>query len=187
MTDTRDTLPPLPPISPHDHPDQQTMVWMDNEIRWIKQYAEAYAAEARAPLLAEIDRLRAEAANLRTVMIAAAEEIAAHWDAHCDAEGYGPVNLLRRLEQGIPSEYGYTAGAFAKLKAECESLRAAPPGVPQGWALVPVEPTEAMEMDGMRALRTTPRTTTGASSREQAWACYRAMLAASPPAPAQEN
>lgn len=71
-----------------------------------------------------IDALRAENANLRTVMVAAAEEIAAHWDAHCDAEGYGPQNLQRRLEEGIPSEYGYTAGAFAALRLELENSKA---------------------------------------------------------------
>lgn len=80
------------------------------------------------------DALTAQAAtivNLKTVMVAAAEEISAHWDAHCDAEGYGPANLMRRLEDGIPSEYGYTAGAFAKQAAtiaeqarELEVLRA---------------------------------------------------------------
>ena len=80
---------------------------------------------------AEVDALRAEIKSqlhqlraAKTMMIAAAEEISAHWDAHCDAEGYGPVNLLHRLEQGIPSEYGYTAGAFARMKAEVEALRA---------------------------------------------------------------
>lgn len=62
---------------------------------------------------------------LKTVMIAAAEEIQEHWDAHCDAEGYGPANLMHRLEEGIASEYGYTAGAFAKLTAERDDLRAA--------------------------------------------------------------
>lgn len=45
----------------------------------------------------------AEIAKLKTVMVAAAEEIQAYWDAHCDADGYGPVNLMRRLEEGIPS------------------------------------------------------------------------------------
>jgi hypothetical protein len=89
--------------------------------------AAAERCEEAATLLeqqaAEIERLRAEGAKLRTVMIAAAEEIHAHWDAHCDAEGYGPANLQRRLEDGIPSEYGYTAGAFAELKAEREALR----------------------------------------------------------------
>lgn len=72
-----------------------------------------------------IARLQEENANLRTVMIAAAEEINEHWEAHCDAEGYGPVNLQRRLEAGMPAEYGYTAGAFARLHAQRDELLAA--------------------------------------------------------------
>ena len=72
----------------------------------------------------ELESQAAQIAALKTVMIAAAEEIAAHWEAHCDAEGYGPQNLLRRLEEGIPSEYGYTAGAFAALTSERDALRA---------------------------------------------------------------
>lgn len=75
-------------------------------------------------LVAERDAAQRDNAKLRTVMIAAAEEISAHWDAHCDAEGYGPANLMHRLEQGIPSEYGYTPGAFAELKAERDALKA---------------------------------------------------------------
>lgn len=70
-----------------------------------------------AALVAKRDAAQRDNAKLRTVMIAAAEEISSHWDAHCDAEGYGPANLMHRLEEGIPSEYGYTAGAFAALKA----------------------------------------------------------------------
>ncbi len=65
---------------------------------------------------AELRRLHEENRKLKTVMVAAAEEISANWEAHCDSEGYGPANLMRRLEQGIASEYGYTAGAFAKLE-----------------------------------------------------------------------
>lgn len=72
---------------------------------------------------AELARLRADNENLRSVMIAAAEEILEHWDAHCDADGYGPANLMHRLEAGIPSEYGYKAGDFARLRAEVEELR----------------------------------------------------------------
>lgn len=68
-----------------------------------------------------IASLQAENAALRTVMVAAAEEIQAHWDAHCDAEGYGPANLMRRLEEGIPADYGYTAGAFASLQARLDA------------------------------------------------------------------
>lgn len=64
---------------------------------------------------AELQRLHKENERLRTVMVAAAEEISAHWEAHCDADGYGPANLMRRLERGIASEYGYTAGAFGRL------------------------------------------------------------------------
>jgi len=59
---------------------------------------------------------------MQSVMIAAAEEIQRCWPAHCDKEGYGPANLMHRLEKGIPSQYGYTAGAFAKLEAENKAL-----------------------------------------------------------------
>ena len=80
----------------------------------------------------DVERLEDENEALKTVMIAAAEEISAHWDAHCDDDGYGPANLMHRLEKGIPSQYGYTAGDFdrfralnAKLMAENEALREA--------------------------------------------------------------
>ena len=75
-------------------------------------------------LRAEVERLKGENANLKTVMVAAAEEIHQHWDAHCDAEGYGPTNLMRRLEKGIPSQYGYTAGAFAELRQRADTAEA---------------------------------------------------------------
>ena len=61
--------------------------------------------------------IQREIENLKSVMVAAAEEISKHWDAHCDEEGYGPVNLLRRLEAGIPAEYGYKAGDFHRLSS----------------------------------------------------------------------
>lgn len=64
----------------------------------------------------ELRRLHEENENLCSVMIAAAEEIAEHWDAHCDEEGYGPANLMHRLEKGIPAQYGYKAGDFARLQ-----------------------------------------------------------------------
>src|SRR5574343_1062345 len=84
---------------------------------------EAVRASELASMRTALAAKDAELAALRTVMVAAAEEIAAHWDAHCDAEGYGPQNLMRRLEEGIPSEYGYTAGSFAELQAELSALR----------------------------------------------------------------
>ncbi len=67
--------------------------------------------------------LKEENAKLKTVMIAAAEEIKEHWAAHCDKEGYGPSSLMRRLEEGIPSGYGYTAGRFEEMKKEIEGLK----------------------------------------------------------------
>lgn len=80
----------------------------------------ADALETLSPLerdaAAELRRLHEENRKLKTVMVAAAEVISANWEAHCDSEGYGPVNLMRRLEQGIASEYSYTAGAFARLE-----------------------------------------------------------------------
>ena len=67
-------------------------------------------------LVLEEDKQK-EIENLKSVMVAAAEEISKHWDAHCDEEGYGPVNLLRRLEAGIPADYGYKAGDFYRLRS----------------------------------------------------------------------
>lgn len=58
----------------------------------------AYADQCTAAAQARIAELEAEATKLRTVMAAAAKEIHEHWAAHCDAEGYGPQNLMRRLE-----------------------------------------------------------------------------------------
>lgn len=98
--------------------------------------------EQNAKLEAEVQALREEVGRLHSTMIAAAEEIHEHWDAHCDEEGYGPSNLMYRLEKCVDADYpGYTAGAFARLEqevaaleeengllraelAECEALRA---------------------------------------------------------------
>jgi len=92
------------------------------QFNMMKHRAESAESE-RDSLRAEVERLTRENANLRSVMIAAAEEIHEHWDAHCDSDGYGPANLMRRLEAGIPSEYAYKAGDFARMRAEVERLR----------------------------------------------------------------
>jgi hypothetical protein len=39
----------------------------------------------------------AELIALRTMCRAAAVEIMEQWEAHCDADGFGPCNLLARL------------------------------------------------------------------------------------------
>jgi hypothetical protein len=99
---------------------------VNDTLQSAKEAAEkAFVLEIEKALAAEREKAEAEIINLKTVMIAAAEEIAAHWKAHCDAEGYGPINLMHRLEKGIPAQYGYTAGDFERLRAENESLRAA--------------------------------------------------------------
>jgi len=75
-------------------------------------------------LKTEINQLNKETKNLRTVMVAAAEEIQSHWQAHCDEEGYGPANLMHRLEKGIAASYpGYTPGQFEKLRKERDQLK----------------------------------------------------------------
>lgn len=68
--------------------------------------------------------LYAEIENLQSVMVAAAEEIQEHWHAHCDEEGYGPANLMHRLEKGIAANYpGYKAGAFNVLTEQANELQ----------------------------------------------------------------
>lgn len=69
------------------------------------------------------EELIEENRNLRTVMMAAAVEITEHWDAHCDDEGYGPANLLRRLENGYPAQYGYGAATVVQLEKQCDELK----------------------------------------------------------------
>ena len=70
-----------------------------------------------------IAELEWEIANLHTTMFAAAVEIQAHWEAHCDAEGYGPANLMHRLERGIASQYGYDAKTLQRVEAERDQLK----------------------------------------------------------------
>ena len=71
-----------------------------------------------------IAELEGEIADLHTTMFAAAVEIHEHWAAHCDAEGYGPANLMHRLERGIASQYGYDAKTLQRIEAERDQLRA---------------------------------------------------------------
>lgn len=70
-----------------------------------------------------IAELEGEIANLHATMFAAAVEIQEHWDAHCDAEGYGPANLMHRLERGIASQYGYDAKTLQRVEAERDQLK----------------------------------------------------------------
>jgi regulator of replication initiation timing len=83
------------------------------------------AAAAIEQLVQERDALMAENTNLRTVMMAAAVEINEHWEAHCDSEGYGPCNLVRRLENGFPEQYGYDAQTLVRMEKQCDEYQVA--------------------------------------------------------------
>ncbi len=56
-------------------------------------------------LAVEKGQLERKIKGLKQVMLAAYDEILEHWNAHCDAEGYGPANLMHRLKEGIPTNY----------------------------------------------------------------------------------
>ena len=83
------------------------------------------ATDRVAALEAECERLRGEISDLHTTMMAAAVEIQEHWAAHCE-DGYGPNNLMHRLENGIAAQYGYTAQTLVQLEAERDALRQQP-------------------------------------------------------------
>jgi len=73
----------------------------------------------------EVAELRAELNGALATMMAAAVEIQEHWDAHCDVDGYGPANLMRRLEKGFCNAgYGYSANTVVELTNEISKLRA---------------------------------------------------------------
>ena len=84
----------------------------------------AMFATAAANIDREREAMRAEISDLHTTMMAAAVEIQEHWAAHCDEDGYGPANLMHRLERGIASQYGYTARTLVMVEAERDALRA---------------------------------------------------------------
>jgi hypothetical protein len=81
-------------------------------------------------LVAEVDTLRLRVSALEIAVglwestgAAAADEIEAFWSAHCDVDGYGPVNLVRRL-RGKPQNYG-TPMEVAVAKAKDEERKRA--------------------------------------------------------------
>ena len=78
----------------------------------------------------------------------------------------------------LMSQYDPTIQALKKiikkLKAEKKKLRkASPASAPEGWKIVPVEPTEEMVDAGIRSLGTADK--------------FRAMLAAAPTPPGSEG
>lgn len=95
----------------------------DGKFMWLRL---EYAFLGYQAAQARIEALEKKIDDLKTVMVAAAEEIYEHWDAHCDKEGYGPANLMNRLERGLASTYScYSPGAFAALHKKVADLEAA--------------------------------------------------------------
>jgi hypothetical protein len=81
-------------------------------------------------LVSEVEDLRLrvralEVANERwsETAWAAADEIEEHWSAHADADGYGPVNLIRAL-RSKPQNYGYDTEVIVQKATDEERKKA---------------------------------------------------------------
>lgn len=93
-----------------DEADIEELLRSDKGI--IRDFARWVSEPSRVTALqAEVTRLAQENLRLRTVMMAAAEEITDHWEAHCDSFGHGPQNLVRHLKEGA----GYYPGMIEKI------------------------------------------------------------------------
>ena len=93
-----------------DEDDIQLLLQSDKGI--VRQFAQWVSEPSKVlALQSEITRLAQENLRLRTVMMAAAEEIGDHWEAHCDEEGYGPQSLQRHLREGT----GYYPDSIEKI------------------------------------------------------------------------
>ena len=108
-------LPPLPA-------SKYRGGFLDDEE--IMKYARAAVMADREQSQARITALEAEIEGLHTTMMAAAVEIQEHWGAHCDEDGYGPANLMRRLERRIDGGYGYSAKTVVQMDARIAALKA---------------------------------------------------------------
>ncbi len=96
-----------------DEDDIKLLLQSDKGV--VRQFAQWVGEPSKVlALQAEITRLSQENLRLRTVMMAAAEEIGDHWEAHCDEEGYGPQSLQRHLREGT----GYYPGMVDKITWE---------------------------------------------------------------------
>ena len=97
----------------HNIKEEDVEILLKSEKAIIKEFAQ-WVSEPRKveALQAEVTRLARENLRLRTVMMAAHEEITEHWVSHCDNEGYGPQNLVRHLHDGT----GYYPGMLEKIR-----------------------------------------------------------------------
>lgn len=82
--------------------------------------------ESETDLALRLRKCEEENERLKTTLVAGAELIKENWDKLCDEEGYGPQNLLLRMDgtlntSGYP---GYSSGEFEKLRKRCEDMEA---------------------------------------------------------------
>ena len=81
---------------------------MQSDKGIVRQFAQWVSEPNRVQALQnEVTRLAQENMRLRTVMMAAHQEIVEHWGSHCDEEGYGPQSLVRNLKEGTGYYPGY--------------------------------------------------------------------------------
>lgn len=96
----------------HDRPDITRHDFTEGVKAGFKAYEQRHKKE--------IDLLKNETERLKTTLVAGAELIKEKWDKLCDEEGYGPQNLLLRMDgtlntSGYP---GYSSGEFEKMQTE---------------------------------------------------------------------
>lgn len=122
---------------------------------------------------------------MRTLFSRNAQRSGAPAQADAPLPDPAAVRTRYRSEPGMIGHYPWSyadekARGASRPEFETENLYSEP----QVRALLAVErerlqhPTQEMEIAGMRALRKTYRTVTGAESRQQARACWDAMVAA---------
>ena len=102
-----------------------------------------------------------------------------------------PFHIARSLERDLAAAQAQLLTAVGQIqdlqiRAQSAALRAHPQPVPEGWKLVPVEPTEEMQQAWHRGIWSNPSNPDEnlATSVQTMFAhAYRAMLAAAPGAP----
>jgi hypothetical protein len=88
---------------------------LQSEKGVIRQFAQWVSEPSKVIALQnEVARLAQENLRLRTVMLAAHQEITEHWESHCDDEGYGPQSLVRHLKEGTGFYPGFVDEASKK-------------------------------------------------------------------------